>query len=70
MNGLLMPSSHCISITPTKIKFTESYTPARVELVEKSHDADVYGNRYRKMTLEEQLMTEDDAFGEWMKNNH
>lgn len=66
MNGLLMPSSHCIIVTPTKLKFTESYSTAKVEIVEKSHDPDVYGNRYRKMTLEEQLMTEDDAFSDWM----
>ena len=69
MNGLLMPSSYCKILTPTKLKFTESYSVAKVELVEKSHDPDVYGNRYRKMTLEEQLMIEDDEFGEWMKNN-
>ena len=69
MNGLLMPSSYCTIITPTKIKFAESYSIAEIELVEKSHDPDVYGNRYRKMTLEEQLMTEDDEFNEWMKEN-
>lgn len=69
MNGLLMPSSYCKILTPTKLKFTESYSVAKVELVEKSHDPDVYGNRYRKMTLEEQLMMEDDEFSEWMKNN-
>lgn len=66
-DGKLLDSSDYRAFTPTSIVLSSLDTTAKFVVVEKSHDPDVYGNRYRKMTLEEQLMQIDDSFKTYMR---
>lgn len=66
VNGIRLNSNMYRAITPTHIALKDIPTTEKLVVIEKSHDQDVYGNRYRKMTLEEQLMYTDDAFKDYM----
>ena len=69
-DGIRLSPKYIKPFTPTHIQLNQMYldTTASVVVVEKRHDSDVYGNRYRKMTLEEQLMYIDTDFREYMRD--